>query len=608
MTISTGHVLTYKSEFRADGYSLGNLLYSLPLAPGQKKQIVTFDSSHSLRGSESQSLTQTERLAASLTSEREVVDDIAGNIGETLHGTSDAGTSGVSAAAGAAGSYGGPGASVSANVGVAGGTANANSTASQNSSRALNGHFDEKIKQAVNQNAQSYRQQNSTVITTVQEGQSYDAETTVVANHNHCHTITIMHWEVLRHFAVYQELVDVEECVFIPFPLTSFSTANLSKWADILVRHLLPLSSNTFLKDNTFFGTAPRHPLVPAFDANERVRTNWSLVDYPDQSYDTEPIQWVQGEMTVTIDIPRPNTRYDNVRSLPITPKEPLLKNGVLGAIANFLWGGGGDKPEDEVRQLAFDNFLYLDSNYQSVPPARCIRVRSFQPFSLSGKNTDPVDFFAHQPQDAFLWRKYAVLLDNPDSIEGVRTMLEYYFKDALISEWDSIFNSKIAPLIYTKMIESIKLDQAKLDKTKLTKYNGGERQVRIGVNGHLQKSRRDITDLTVGCSDGKVLALLNTPVTFILRNMRLAYSTSHFNGMLYNGSVNNDILDGATVPTPENAYEKRNPRNDDKYLAQRLLKHLNQNLEYYNRVLLYSMDPQRRYLLLDGFSIQVRS
>ena len=37
MTVSTGHVLHYKSEFRADGYSLGGLLYSLALAPGQKK-------------------------------------------------------------------------------------------------------------------------------------------------------------------------------------------------------------------------------------------------------------------------------------------------------------------------------------------------------------------------------------------------------------------------------------------------------------------------------------------------------------------------------------------------------------------------------------------
>jgi hypothetical protein len=40
-TVAVGHVLYFKSEFKADGYSLGDLVYSLPLAPGQKKQVVT---------------------------------------------------------------------------------------------------------------------------------------------------------------------------------------------------------------------------------------------------------------------------------------------------------------------------------------------------------------------------------------------------------------------------------------------------------------------------------------------------------------------------------------------------------------------------------------
>ena len=42
-TVAHGRILTYKQEWVNDGYSLGDLIYSLPLAPGQKKQIVTFD-------------------------------------------------------------------------------------------------------------------------------------------------------------------------------------------------------------------------------------------------------------------------------------------------------------------------------------------------------------------------------------------------------------------------------------------------------------------------------------------------------------------------------------------------------------------------------------
>ena len=35
-TIAHGHLFTFKQVWRADGYSLGDLLYSLPLAPARR--------------------------------------------------------------------------------------------------------------------------------------------------------------------------------------------------------------------------------------------------------------------------------------------------------------------------------------------------------------------------------------------------------------------------------------------------------------------------------------------------------------------------------------------------------------------------------------------
>jgi hypothetical protein len=70
VTVATGHVLHYKTVFKADGYSLGDLLYSLALAPGQKRQIVQIDSAHRLQGTEVQSIGQIESLSANLLNER----------------------------------------------------------------------------------------------------------------------------------------------------------------------------------------------------------------------------------------------------------------------------------------------------------------------------------------------------------------------------------------------------------------------------------------------------------------------------------------------------------------------------------------------------------
>jgi hypothetical protein len=95
----------------------------------------------------------------------------------------------------------------------------------------------------VHQNVQSYRPQNSAIVTTASDALRYQFETTSVSNHNnnHCHTITIVHYEVLHYFAIYQELVNIEECVFVPLPLMRFTPENIVRWAEVLSVRLLPL-------------------------------------------------------------------------------------------------------------------------------------------------------------------------------------------------------------------------------------------------------------------------------------------------------------------------------------------------------------------------------
>lgn len=287
-------------------------------------------------------------MNAAVVSDRTIVDQIAGNIGENLQGNSSASTAGISGAAGVSGGNG----VIGGSLGVAGGYSNATSQASQNGSRNLSQFFAEQLKQSIHQNASSYRKLNATTVTAAQENQQYNAETTVIANHNHCHSLTMMYFEVLRHFAVFQELVDVEECVFVPLLMTRFAMENVAKWADVLAPNLLPLHSNHFLKPATYTVGRPTHPLLPAFDAVERVRTNWETVDYPNASYDQEVIQWVEGELTIMTEIPRPKTRYDFIKSLPfvaitVTRREfdpaTAVKDAIVSSIPVIGWLFAGD-------------------------------------------------------------------------------------------------------------------------------------------------------------------------------------------------------------------------------------------------------------------------
>ena len=101
-TIAHGHLLTFKQVWKADGYSLGDLVYSLPLAPGQKKQIVIFDWDRTQYGTRDESSREDEALDAYLSHNRDINDITSGTFSESLRGGSKATTWGAATGGGAA--------------------------------------------------------------------------------------------------------------------------------------------------------------------------------------------------------------------------------------------------------------------------------------------------------------------------------------------------------------------------------------------------------------------------------------------------------------------------------------------------------------------------
>ena len=621
VNVAHGHLLHYKSVLKADGYSLGDLLYSLPLAPGQKKEIVVFDYKRTLQGAEAQQLTQREGLSAGIVDDRSIVDNLSGSVNEFLHGQSTASTGGVSAGLGV-GAILGP---VGAVLGVSGGYASSSSRASQTSSRDTSQAFGETLRNAIMQSSNAYREQSGTLIDTVSEGQQYAATTEVVANHNHCHSLTMLYFEVLRHYAVFQELVQVEECIFVPLVMTNFSMENIHKWRDVLAANLLYRPSNTYLP---LFRNA--NPLLKGFDANDRVLTNWANVDFPTNRYCDETITEITGQINFRVSIPRPKTRFDRILSLPIIKKtvttqggidiegtvDANIKNAVIGAIVPCAAGGPTIKREvnsTEVltRGQIFDMFMTLDANYETVPPAKCIRVNfdsvdaPLLPILFFNGAYTPLDFFAGMDKEKKLWDSYAALLDMSTN------ELLHYFSNNVIADWDQIFNDYIAPMLIDKLISEQRISINPLnglDFTALDKYNGGNRLLRYNLRGSSSLARTDITKLDINYNISFANQMEFFAYTDIrVESLRVNYSTAHYTGTIVNKSLGDDLKDGVlNIFTPLNSDEKRNPRKEDKFIVNELVTHLNSNLEYYNRVLLGNLDPGRRYLLLDGFHIQV--
>ncbi|HCO86052.1 MAG TPA: hypothetical protein DIT95_21335, partial [Arenibacter sp.] len=116
-TIAHGHILHFKQKWKAAGYSLGDLLYSLPLAPCQEKQIAIVDWDRSEVGARTEAQIVSEELEAQISRDRDITEIMNSSFGESITASSTNKTKSTSAGIG-----GGVGGFISGVVfGVAGG-------------------------------------------------------------------------------------------------------------------------------------------------------------------------------------------------------------------------------------------------------------------------------------------------------------------------------------------------------------------------------------------------------------------------------------------------------------------------------------------------------
>lgn len=289
ITLARGHLIEFREVWRADGYSLGDLLHSLPLAPGQRRRVAVVDWERRTTTARTESLEFEESLEAFNSRDRDVSEIVGSRLSEEIAAGSNNTTWG---------SAGGIGAGfIGTGFGIFGGVAGSSGGSSSNSwsdaSRQFAGESLQSLRDRVLQRASSVRDQRATVVQTVSQGETMRAESEVVANYNHCHAMTIEYFEVLRHFLITHEVADVRECLFVPLPMAAFDRAKLLRWQT-------PLTAR--LRDRS---------LLPAFDATRRIADNWEGWDYPVSRYSEEPPELLEGELRISFILPRPRDAED---------------------------------------------------------------------------------------------------------------------------------------------------------------------------------------------------------------------------------------------------------------------------------------------------------
>jgi Protein of unknown function (DUF4056) len=198
-----GKLNVYRHAWFPAARGLGELLYSLPLAPCEQVKLAVIDWSRDEESTRREELFSSERLQHETHRDRTVEEAVSAVLHEEQSGASATLGVGLSLSLGDFSLGGGGGGAASSSAGV----------------RQLQESTVQQIADAVTQQSSVLRTQRATVVTTSAQRESERIQTRVVHNHNRNHAMTVQYFQVLSHYRVRTELVEEQPVVMVPYAI-----------------------------------------------------------------------------------------------------------------------------------------------------------------------------------------------------------------------------------------------------------------------------------------------------------------------------------------------------------------------------------------------------
>jgi hypothetical protein len=224
---AVGGVIQFGQEWVPQGLSLGQLLHSTTLAPGESTRMAVIDWSRRTRGEREETETQRERTEASMVQNRSMQEVQNGVAAEVQHGRSMVSSTSTTREKGGgfqAGLNVGP---ISVGGSTSGGRTTTRSTTETVSTsrgrRAVHAEMTQRIRNSTQQQASASRSRRATVIRETEQEESEEVRTRVVTNHNHMHALSVHYYEVVQIFRVEVGPEDAQPVLFVPFKPIDFS-------------------------------------------------------------------------------------------------------------------------------------------------------------------------------------------------------------------------------------------------------------------------------------------------------------------------------------------------------------------------------------------------
>jgi hypothetical protein len=181
-----------------------------------------------------------------------------------------------------------------------------------------------------------------------------------------------------------------------------------------------------------------------------------------------------------------------------------------------------------------------------------------------------------------------------------------------------SYFNAHIAPVLARRVVSTLAFvadtdsgnKSLPLEATLLTPYSaGGSHYVSVRATGDV-KSKGIVRRALKGIWMSSGVESAND-VSLIVNSIEVRATTDHLTSKIVSRQ-DEDLGVPWTAPggqrtlirlaTPLSAEELVNPEQEDQRSASSLIRHLNDNVEFYHKAIWWLMDPYRRFTLLDGY------
>jgi hypothetical protein len=222
-TPAVGACLSFSQSWYTQGVTLGQLLHSVALAPGESTRIAMIDWSRQSSGQQLSTDEQAEALSHTVGRNRAISEVVNSVATETQSGDSETNVRSTSHTLGVAAAAGGAGFGATASYGMsttAGRTWGHTTSAGR---REVGAQMTQSVVDRTHQAANVARNRRASVVREVSEQESEAVSTRVVANYNHMHALSVQYYEVVQAYRVLTRLERADRCLFLPMKLLDFS-------------------------------------------------------------------------------------------------------------------------------------------------------------------------------------------------------------------------------------------------------------------------------------------------------------------------------------------------------------------------------------------------